>query len=342
MRGKHTVIVEVLSGLSVLGLCLGIGGCKGKHRESRTLYDVGGQILGIWRCPPSRIAVRTGDWELFEFAEGDWANPVMQVGLGGRPLYLSWPVSGGVWIGIEESLGGNKRVCVVEAETGRSLHKFPVPDEMEVRAFGASPDGDVIAWVEQLQGVKVGGADSVLFVVRMAEGAAPTRLTWRTNGAVQLCSVSQGGRYVAVDGVVWNTETKRVVLQDNAFYPSAQVWSGSGDHLYWVNSFGEIACWEIGSERGSRTFLKTVPAPAMVGYEADRLMATDVSPDDKLLAVSTEFSREVLILNAMTGEQVTAFSVVGYPVTYLRFDSDSNGIIFAQSQGGALRYCRVR
>ncbi|MHC4714694.1 MAG: WD40 repeat domain-containing protein [Planctomycetota bacterium] len=141
--------------------------------------------------------------------------------------------------------------------------------------------------------------------------------------------------------VLWYGKNSEAGPQKIAFHPDGESFFISTQNG-WVVRY-ETASGRILSRWGPITFKTTagfLPRPTATAHA--RLLAIDVSPDGKYLAVDTEGSHGVIIYDIATGMELKRIRVSQYPIEQaLFFSSDSKGIWGAGSSERQLKYFKI-
>ncbi|MHC4715221.1 MAG: hypothetical protein ACYTAN_18445 [Planctomycetota bacterium] len=257
-------------------------------------------------------------------------------------------------------------VHALSKETAVWAHQFGMLEEFDVRivdiandkvlvripfetnacaGIAKSDDGRFIAWTAQ-GGVSHGTLDESVFRIRMASVDSGELLM-----DIEAKKLYDHQRFFYVDV---DPSNKMIAFASSQGKAAIGVVDASSKTMLWLKAIPGIpygvavhpdgksvfsgAAHGVGrfdSETGEQLSTWPVGAPA-------RLLAVDVSPDGKYVAIDTEGAQGVAVFEVATGKVVKKIRASKYPIEKaLFFSADSKGIWAAGSMDQTLKYFKI-
>lgn len=288
--------------------------------------------------------------------------------------YCVWNVSGDPRLVREMALVGNMRhampisdtlvaqdlytddpeadsIVVVDLTSGQPRYTCELGKGAEVVAIAADIRGEALAWVEEqvhnplsfrmrCVDVQTGKVKCDLEAPLVAPRYQRIGcLAFSPDGKTIAFASSEGkGAAGAVD------IDSNVVLWHRVTEPWGGIWRiafcPDSESFYATDDCGQLTRYE--TKTGKVLWRTEVKLPAYTpwGDQArERLLALDVSPDGKHVAVGTDYTKKVMIWEVSSGKRVGKIKVSKWPVeSILLFSHDGKGIWAAGSQDRRIRY----
>jgi WD40 repeat protein len=322
--------------------------------------EVAATITGAWRLGPAKVAARSFDYILHVWDVSELAKPV-----GVRTLETPasmadvCPVSETTVAWVREEIAGEDFVEIIDLSSGDV--RFAIGcGTRECTGFARNERKGIVAWIQQpskKRFFRLRAADCLtgqvhvdLKINTIFSGSSMERmyggLALSPNGRVAAfgtCSAARtlGAADLATGKLLWYRKNPEGGPWAIAFHPDGESFF-IGTQGGWVVRY-ETASGKMLSRWGPITF-KTdagfLPRPTATAHA--RLLAIDVSPDGKYLAVDTEASHGVVIYDIATGSEFKKIRASEYPIEQaLFFSADSKGIWAAGSGDTQLKYFKV-
>lgn len=252
---------------------------------------------------------------------------------------------------MSQGRGQPRLLQFVDISEGQVLQSHTVPAGEGVRAIAADTRGEAVAWVEQqvydaktfrlkVVDVKTGTVTCDVRAPLLAPGYQEVEcLAFSPDGETVAFGSSTGKPGVGLvdlkaQEVLWHQVPQpRGGVWRIAFHPDSE-------SFYTSDSRGQLSRYATRS--GELLWRATVEVPGRSPWGAqamERLLALDVSPDGKYVAVGTDYSQTILMWDIASGERVARIGRFETPVeSALVFSADSKGIWAAGSQDRRVRY----
>jgi WD40 repeat protein len=270
------------------------------------------------------------------------------------------------WLAWFEVYPGDQQFKVIEASSGGVLFEVPHRGkEFTCEAIARNELKHLVAWVEEPDRFSVRGDMFAIRAIDCVSGSLVLDIDvpkLRRGASME----SMGGCALAIspDGStfafgtahtartlgVLDLNAKKVIwYRINAEHgPYAIVYHTDGKSFFTSNTDGTVARYDtqsgaLLSKWGPLTFPSgggIFPVP--VGSAHARLLAIDVSPDGKYLAVDTEASLGVVVYDIATGAEFKRIRASKYPIEgALFFSADSKGIWAGGTADRQLKYFKL-
>ena len=244
------------------------------------------------------------------------------------PTLLAWPH----WT--------NRSVEIGELPSGKVICSFPVEKGSQIIRLAVSRSGHLVSWIDEPF------ADKGVCRIRLAETSTgnilldmPVPLSW-TGQMFDSLAISPDASVIAF-GYGWGSPDVGVVdIKTKAIlWRKRDVGGGfrmcfapDSRSLFGADAAGKLTQYETAT--GKVLWQVTVRSPG----EWERLVAVDVSPDGKRVAVGCDFSNRAIVWNIDSRKEIASFKASKYPLWCVFFDPSGEGIWTAGTVDSVISY----
>jgi WD40 repeat protein len=324
---------------------------------------VQGTIRKAWRLKDSRIGAVTSKQVAYVWDVSDVSSPrVLSQFTVKKPLSDVIPVSENAIFATEVSSEGGRTAQVLDVRSETVLFAFPLNSHF-FKSFSFTAVSDLICVVEDERFRP--DAEDVFVTVKV--------VNWQKHVVILDTKLKKPLRSAGFNGCPLEIapDGKRVAFATRSGVGSLGVIEIETGQLAWCKEMSDIigdVAWHpdggsvfVGTCRGGverhdaqtgelleRWGTLTFPTdggmfpgtPTVTGYA--NLLALDVSPDGKYLAVDTDGSLGVVVYDIAAGAEFKRIEISKYPIEQaLFFSADSKGIWAAGSSDRQLKYFKV-
>jgi WD40 repeat protein len=322
--------------------------------------EISSTIIGAWRLGTAQVAGNSLDNKLRVWDVSDVAKPVSVRALqtpAHIPRICAVSESTAAWVRARSS--DEDSLEIVHLSSGDV--RFSIPCGLgECAGLARHERKGLVAWLQQPR-------EKGFFRLRVADcatGQMTVDLKIRTIFSGSSMERMHGALAISPDGgiaafgacMASNTLGAANLTEGKVLWyvsnpdpgPRAIAFHSDGESFFISTQNGWVVRYETASGRilsrwGPITFKTNggFPGPATATAHA-RLLAIDVSPDGKYLAVDTEASQGVVIYDIANGAELKRIRASQYPIEQaLFFSADSKGIWAAGSVDNQLKYFKI-